>query len=431
MTALLSKACHEPCGIRIQSYLERDGNRKRALARDFLNIAGEDAKRAWADRMDRTRLVCGTDGGWGGRRPVRYQHYVISPDPKDAVDLDTLRKLSTAWAAELFGNAGIAGKLGLFEVAIVYHSDNERCIPHAHVIVNNANLDPDAKRPRLHVDKAESRMLSELCQELSAELGLSRVSEGLLSAPRHGSFVTKAERAVSREGRTPWKQKVRDAAYLSSLTSRTLPEFVERCASFGVLVEEKDGDLVYQADGNVRHRCGARRLGGAYSLEGVIGRLHMTAARGEGAVERSWAAAEECILGFAKAAEVDRGTALSEVAFAMRVSEAFGVDSQEGYDRAVSLLLARIEVQEAAGKASEAKTAREAVDNLRRAKAISSKVDVFSIRGGGSKSTGVQRFSGRVGAAEANRADGIRNRNLRQSRRPSIEDNHGSRGRNL
>lgn len=47
MTVLLSKACHEPCSARIQGYLERDGDRKRALARDFLNIAGQDAKRAW------------------------------------------------------------------------------------------------------------------------------------------------------------------------------------------------------------------------------------------------------------------------------------------------------------------------------------------------------------------------------------------------
>lgn len=29
---------------------------------------------------------------------------------------------------------------GNYEVAVVYHDDNERRIPHAHVVVNNTNL---------------------------------------------------------------------------------------------------------------------------------------------------------------------------------------------------------------------------------------------------------------------------------------------------
>lgn len=428
MTALLSKSCHEACGVRIQDYLERDGDRDRALARDFLNIAGDDAKRAWAHRMDRTRALMGTDGDWGGRKAVKYQHFVISPDPNDAVDLTTLRRLATAWAAGLFGRAGEPGRLGLFEVAIVYHDDNERGIPHAHVIVNNANLDPESRLNRLHLDNGENQMISELCQDLSAELGLSRVPERPLTAPERGSFLTKAERAIRREGGVPWKQKIRDAAYVASLTAKDMDSFRERLSSFGVRAEEKSGDLTYQIGSSLRRRCSARRLGGAYSLEAVKSQLARTASRGEGAAAKSWAAAKECLLGFGAVGEVERGAALAEVAFALRTNEAYGIRDESDYDRALSALHARAEAEEAAGREEEALSARKAARDLKRAKDAAAKGNLFGIRPQrGATGDRVRKADGR--AKGPDRAGSWKAPRPSQGR--SVERGRKSRGRGI
>ena len=67
----------------IYRYLTKSG---RALARDFLNIdAPQEGGFDWAAVMDETRHVYRNDMPWGGRPARTYKHYVISPDPGDAV----------------------------------------------------------------------------------------------------------------------------------------------------------------------------------------------------------------------------------------------------------------------------------------------------------------------------------------------------------
>lgn len=60
------------------------------------------------------------------------ERYVLSPDPGSRVDLAILRGLAVEWASEHFPD---------YQVAIVYHDDNEGRIPHAHVVVNNTSLE--------------------------------------------------------------------------------------------------------------------------------------------------------------------------------------------------------------------------------------------------------------------------------------------------
>ncbi|MGI6217842.1 MAG: relaxase, partial [Coriobacteriales bacterium] len=83
-------------------YLERDG---RALAEDYLNMEAPIVGRSeagmpvtetipWDEIMDRTREECGNDTPWRGKPARTYKHYVLSPDPKDAITLDLLRRLS-------------------------------------------------------------------------------------------------------------------------------------------------------------------------------------------------------------------------------------------------------------------------------------------------------------------------------------------------
>ena len=107
----------------IRRYLEK-GNR--ALARDVMNLPmeewvgeapGEHSIIAeWDVEMDRTREAYGTNAPWRGLDARTFEHFVISLDPEDGIDLDALRQLSRAWAERSFR---------YFEVAIVYHDDNE------------------------------------------------------------------------------------------------------------------------------------------------------------------------------------------------------------------------------------------------------------------------------------------------------------------
>ena len=115
MAMVKSIASNLKCVFHIQDYLEKNN---RAIARDFLNFPTDrDHTRNWSYFFDETRAEYGNDRQWGGKDPVTYQHFIVSPDPRDEVDLDTLRAFVTEWANDLFG--GEEGSLGTFEVAIV------------------------------------------------------------------------------------------------------------------------------------------------------------------------------------------------------------------------------------------------------------------------------------------------------------------------
>ena len=191
-----------------QRYLEREG---RALARDFLNLdapmagIGEDGlpgyrEYDWASIMDETREKLGNDSPFKGRKARTYKHYVFSPDPRDAVSLSELRSVTMSWVEENFGD---------YEVAVVYHDDNEHHVPHAHVIVNNTNLvtgrrlqDPDPwaleVRPE---DRRGDGALPILGQAWKGEReGLRRIHE----APRRppGGRVRRPRRVLMGGGHT-------------------------------------------------------------------------------------------------------------------------------------------------------------------------------------------------------------------------------------
>ena len=273
----------------------------RALAHDFVNLCehnGADGA-PWYEQMDRTRAAFRNDVPHAGKAPLMYKQYVISPDPRDEVSLDTLRRLSVEWAQRWFSD---------YEVAVVYHDDGESGVMHAHVVVNNTNLETGRRLGSYLTDDVVTR-LNQSLQEMSRDLGLrafdeeheSRNAEEMRAAGtvvttersrarqnargRHGTSRrqrvtrTKAEREMLRQGRVPWKDELRDCIDLAMAVSAGTNEFMAALSAMGVEVSESADrgrrgrpDWIFhhpsERDGGARE-CRGQRLGALYSRERI------------------------------------------------------------------------------------------------------------------------------------------------------------------
>jgi len=211
---------------KLRAYLEK---KNRALGRDVLNlplrdewICEERGQRAipveWDVEMDDTREAYGTNKEWRGMRARTFKHFVVSPDPDDRITLEQLRELSHRWVESNFPK---------HEVAIVYHSDNEGSIPHAHIVVNNANLETER---RLHTDHPED--LNRELQDIAREMGLSglsnqmpsrgeKSSSGKQPRTRQSIYFGRAEKELTASGGYSWVGDIRARVALAKNTSRS------------------------------------------------------------------------------------------------------------------------------------------------------------------------------------------------------------------
>lgn len=153
----------------------------RALDKDFLNLTDRDWKgRDWAKVMDRTREIFGNNVPVKKDTKVRtYEHMIISLDEKDnGVELDDFRDFINDWASKWFDSRGSDGEgIGRFEVAIAYHDDNaareaagKRGILHAHIVINNTELETKRRISGLLTTKVVQAMRADL-QTMSLERG--------------------------------------------------------------------------------------------------------------------------------------------------------------------------------------------------------------------------------------------------------------------
>lgn len=153
----------------------------RALDKDFLNLTDRDWKgRDWAKVMDRTREIFGNDKPVKKNTKVRtYEHMIISLDEKDnGVELEDFRDFVNEWASKWFDSRGTEGKgIGRFEVAIAYHDDNtaraadgKQGILHAHIVINNTELETKRRISGLRTTKVVQAMRADL-QTMSLERG--------------------------------------------------------------------------------------------------------------------------------------------------------------------------------------------------------------------------------------------------------------------
>lgn len=268
-------------------------NRNRALASDYINldvperIDGQPFD--WAKVMDDTRRRNGNDRAWGGHRARTYKHYVLSPDPEDGIGLDALRELAVAWAEKHFAD---------YEVAIVYHDDNERGIPHAHVVVNNTNLatgkrlqDPDPKALKHSAQEmARERHLRDLDTDMP-QLD-SRKPDRFKRAPSYQAvYRRRSEKAIEAEGAYSWVADIRRRVGIARSVARSEREFRSVLKSIGIDIADNSPkaarrDWIYSFSEHPTWKITGENLGVAYGREAVTRKVNGSFGRLSDASER-------------------------------------------------------------------------------------------------------------------------------------------------
>ncbi|MBR3384445.1 MAG: relaxase/mobilization nuclease domain-containing protein, partial [Atopobiaceae bacterium] len=198
------------------------------------------------------------------------------------------------WAREYFGS---------FQVAIYYHDDNDGRIPHAHLIVNNANLERPGRVSTILTPQFEREIFQGL-QRMAAERGLHAFTERATSvnnaewakadARRESrerpkgtvqpTYRSKQDKELEAKGMS-WKRDVRDRMACAIALSNTEDEFVEACRALGLAVEWSSGkrtasEYVYAHPGSPTWRVMGRTLGRDWSTWGVQRRLARDRQRG-------------------------------------------------------------------------------------------------------------------------------------------------------
>lgn len=333
----------------IQRYLEKGG---RALAHDFFNLSWDEREDdddeelksdvRWADEMDETRRLAGNDMPFGGLQARTYKHFVLSPSPEDDIDLAALRELACAWTLKHFGE---------YQVAIVYHDDNEGRIPHAHIVVNNTNLETGRRlqtRFPLELNRdlqemARDRDLRFLTDDPEPKEGLER-----LAAIQHGRkprpktmqqmHIGRAESELVSAGAYSWVADIRNRVSVAKSLARSKDEFTQILGMLGVDVTDnsrsaKRNDLIYSLADVPTRRVSGERLGLLFAKETVLRQL-ARASHGHPDARTS----KEILRNARDAVLVNDLVELDELSSALRTCAYHGVSSiQEGTHKLASL----------------------------------------------------------------------------------------------
>jgi hypothetical protein len=224
---------HSPISLRLKDYVEK-----------CVDVCGEpllndifDTKN-WHREMNETRRIYGHDRPTPRGRPRHYYHYTIRPDALSGLEadlsLDHLRFLANTWAGRIFSD---------YQYAIGFHYNEYKDKDgkaigrapgyHAHIIVNCTNM---ATRSKLHLDDREALDIVNRCNDIAAELGMSR--RKALKPKSHGqvstkTYLTQAERELMAKGITPWKEKVRQTAKVAAEKSIDFGQFQRKMRSAG------------------------------------------------------------------------------------------------------------------------------------------------------------------------------------------------------
>lgn len=354
---------HTGCG-RIKDYLEKGG---RALLRDFFNLSWDEVEDKgldaalkdevdWALEMDALRRDYGNDTPWKGQRAITFRHYVISPDPGDNIGLEGLRELTHAWVRKHFSD---------YQVAVIYHDDNRQRIPHAHIVVNNTNLETGR---RLHIPNAldMNRSLQEVARArgLTAfdnEMPKGRVGQGDPRTPprprtRWATYINKAERGILDAGAYSWVSDIRNRVSVAKVLSRNEGEFMRILELMEVEVAENSPqapreDWIFSLAGQPSRKVSGERLGMTFGKIALSERFERIGSY------HPDAASSRAILSMATdAVEVNDVAELGSLAKAVETNVRYSIGSSVDYGRRIETLQRRMEREpesKAAAKCAE------------------------------------------------------------------------------
>ena len=254
----------------IKSYLEKDG---RAVTFD---CSGDLGIQDWDETMDSLRRAWGKDSG------RRYYHFIISPDPQDGADIETVRDLAVAWVEGRYPNG---------QWVIETHVDNG--IPHAHVVVNAVTGDGS----KIHLSNRDVQQDAAEIQRLCLERGLSafdnysmvRADEGWIAKSALPARDVEASRRKARpaarsqrrsqdwmrkKGVRLWTDAVREVVESSLEGCRSWSAFERALAGKGYLARvSRRGVLTFYPPKGEGHPVKGYKLDDSYTVEGIRARL--------------------------------------------------------------------------------------------------------------------------------------------------------------
>lgn len=220
--------------------------------------------------MGATRAAFGTDAPWRGKPTRTFKHFVLSPDPGDNIDLAALRELECSWALRHFDD---------HEIAIVYHDDNARGIPHAHIVVNNASLRTGCRTQTQHPedlnrdfqDMARERGLSGLSNDRASESPSKACGQAGAGGPRsrRSVYLGRAEKEIVRLGGYSWVGDIRARIALAKTMARDGAEFLGILDALGVRADDNSAkarrdDWVFSLAGEPSKKVSGECLGFVY-----------------------------------------------------------------------------------------------------------------------------------------------------------------------
>lgn len=328
----------------IKAYLEKGG---RALARDFFNLSwderemggydgGEKAAVPWDAEMDRTRAEFGHDREWKGKRPRTFDHFVLSPDPQDRIDLAALRELARDWALEQFGD---------HQIAIIYHDDNEHRIPHAHIVVNCTDL---ATGYKTHIVRPED--LNRRVQDMARERGLRGLSNEPVPASvqartrtrgekkdpgprsRQDVYLGRKERGIVEAGGYSWVTDIRGRVAVAKTLAHSEREFMDLLGKMEVNVSANSDkarreDWVFSLADQPSRKVSGERLGMSFGKQAILRRFERAGSY------HPTPTAESVIRARAeRAIELNDLNDLDRLANALGTCSRFGIVSLEDFD---------------------------------------------------------------------------------------------------
>lgn len=333
----------------VRRYLTKDG---RALAADYLNMEYDSNIQGtgtrfpvsydWAKEMDATRDALGTNAPWNGKKARTYKHYILSPNPEDNISLEALRELAVQWASENYAG---------FQVAIIYHDDNENRIPHAHIVVNNVNLDTGRRlqdavpRERLvsAQDLAKARGLSHFEPNTVRRDGFQKMAaatnrRGTPQQSRQRVYVGKAEAGLREAGKYSWVADVRDRVSIARSIASDEAEFKSALEAMGVTVADNSPkcerrDWIYAFADHPSRRVSGEKMGIMFGRDSI--RSHFLSldfvSLEDGEREAVERIAERAIV-LSDLAE------LHELAQTLEANERYQIDSMEDYEHVIGEL---------------------------------------------------------------------------------------------